>query len=133
MEAEESKNRVQFDQKAEDKSINKPQSRFQQKFIKIISIQERLAEQKERESEKGIGPINFKPIMKLGSGSFGDVFLVQKIKEGMKETDEPQYFALKILDKDKVLQNNLVRYAKTERDVLTYTKHPFIVGLNYAF
>ena len=29
--------------------------------------------------------------------------------------------------------NNLVKYAKTERDVLTYTRHPFIVGLKYAF
>lgn len=28
---------------------------------------------------------------------------------------------------------NLVRYAKTERNVLSYTKHPFIVNLNYAF
>lgn len=28
---------------------------------------------------------------------------------------------------------NLVKYAKTERDVLSYTKHPFIVGLKYAF
>lgn len=26
-----------------------------------------------------------------------------------------------------------MKYAKTERDVLTYTKHPFIVGLKYAF
>jgi hypothetical protein len=29
--------------------------------------------------------------------------------------------------------NNLVKYAKTERDVLTYVKHPFIVGLKSAF
>ena len=28
---------------------------------------------------------------------------------------------------------NLVKYAKTERDVLTYMRHPFIVGLKYAF
>ena len=27
----------------------------------------------------------------------------------------------------------MVKYAKTERDVLTYTRHPFIVGLKYAF
>jgi serine/threonine protein kinase len=26
-----------------------------------------------------------------------------------------------------------VRYAKTERDVLSYTSHTFIVGLNAAF
>ena len=28
---------------------------------------------------------------------------------------------------------NLVKYAKTERDVLTITKHPFSIGLKYAF
>ena len=27
----------------------------------------------------------------------------------------------------------MVRYAKTERDVLSYMRHPFIVNLNYAF
>lgn len=26
-----------------------------------------------------------------------------------------------------------MRYAKTERNVLSYTQHPFIVNLNYAF
>jgi serine/threonine protein kinase len=31
------------------------------------------------------------------------------------------------------LGQNLVRYAKTERDVLSYTMHNFIVGLNSAF
>lgn len=40
---------------------------------------------------------------------------------------------MKILNKKQILGNNLVKYAKTERDVLTYTKHPFIVGLKYAF
>lgn len=40
---------------------------------------------------------------------------------------------MKTLSKRKILGQNLVRYAKTERDVLSYTKHPFIVNLNYAF
>ena len=40
---------------------------------------------------------------------------------------------MKILNKKQILGNNLVKYAKTERDVLSYTKHPFIVGLKYAF
>lgn len=26
-----------------------------------------------------------------------------------------------------------MKYARTERDVMTYTSHPFIVGLKYAF
>ena len=40
---------------------------------------------------------------------------------------------MKILNKKQILGNNLARYAKTERDVLSYSKHPFIVGLRYAF
>ena len=44
-----------------------------------------------------------------------------------------KYYAMKILNKKQILGQNLVKYAKTERDVLTYTKHPFIVGLKYAF
>ena len=73
-----------------------------------------------------MGPDDFMPLMCLGRGSFGEVYLVREIK-----TDE--LYAMKVLTKHKILGNNLVRYAKTERDVLSYTKHPFIVGLNYAF
>jgi len=74
-----------------------------------------------------IGPDAFQPIQLLGKGSFGEVYLVQ-----MK--CNKKLFAMKILQKDKIFSNNLVRYATTERNVLTYfTKHPFIVNLNYAF
>jgi serine/threonine protein kinase len=61
----------------------------------------------------------------LGKGSFGEVYLVI----------DPfgKYHAMKILQKKKIMGQNLVRYAKTERDILSYTTHPFIVGLNYAF
>ena len=40
---------------------------------------------------------------------------------------------MKILHKKKIMGQNLVRYAKTERNVLSYFHHPFIVGLNAAF
>ena len=40
---------------------------------------------------------------------------------------------MKVLNKKNITNNNLVKYAKSERDVLSYTKHPFIVGLNFAF
>ena len=40
---------------------------------------------------------------------------------------------MKVLQKSKVLENNLTKYALTERNVLSVTNHPFIVKLNYAF
>jgi len=83
------------------------------------------------EKEERVGPQSFLPIFKLGSGSFGQVFLVEKI--GSKPGQENKLYAMKILNKKQILGQNLVRYAKTERDVLTYIKHPFIVGLKYAF
>lgn len=66
------------------------------------------------------------PLKLLGSGSFGEVYLVREIATS-------ELFAMKVLSKKKILGQNLVRYAKTERDVLSYTVHNFIVSLNYAF
>jgi serine/threonine protein kinase len=40
---------------------------------------------------------------------------------------------MKVLNKDKIMAQNLVKYAMTERNVLSITNHPFIVKLNYAF
>jgi serine/threonine protein kinase len=71
---------------------------------------------------------DFEIFDKLGKGSFGCVYLVKK-KDDKHQTN----YALKVLEKDKVLAQNLIRYAKTERNVLSLAKHQFIVGLNYAF
>lgn len=73
--------------------------------------------------------------MKLGQGSFGQVYLVEKVNIADDDTRIPtgKSYAMKILNKKQIMGNNLVKYAKTERDVLTYTRHPFIVGLKYAF
>ena len=69
---------------------------------------------------------SFNVIERLGKGSFGSVFLVEK-----KSTKD--IYAMKVLEKSKVLKQNLVRYAMTERNVLCLAKHPFIVSLNFAF
>lgn len=42
-------------------------------------------------------------------------------------------FALKVLRKDNIIKRNQVEHTKTERSVLGYVKHPFIVGMNMAF
>lgn len=64
----------------------------------------------------------------LGKGSFGEVYLVEKV--GSKNL-----FAMKVLKKDMIMNQNqnLTRYARTERNVLSIMNHPFIVKLNYAF
>lgn len=71
-------------------------------------------------------PSDFEAIQLLGKGSFGEVYLVET-----KATKE--LYAMKILLKSKIMGQNLVKYAMTERNVLSYIKHPFIVGLKYAF
>jgi len=51
-----------------------------------------------------------------------------------KKDEEPsKYYAMKILEKKKVLSDNLLRYAKTERNVLSLASHQYVVGLNFAF
>ena len=79
--------------------------------------------------------MNFMPIMKLGQGSFGQVYLCEKftIKPSGARIPTGKLYAMKILNKKQIMGNNLVKYAKTERDVLTYVRHGFIVGLKYAF
>ena len=40
---------------------------------------------------------------------------------------------MKALDKSKIQKHNLIKYAMTERNVLSITNHPFIIKLNFAF
>jgi RAC serine/threonine-protein kinase len=42
-------------------------------------------------------------------------------------------YALKVLRKDNIIKRNQVEHTRTERSVLGYVKHPFIVGMNMAF
>ena len=42
-------------------------------------------------------------------------------------------FALKVLRKDSIIKRNQVEHTRTERNVLGYVNHPFIVSMNMAF
>lgn len=63
---------------------------------------------------------------RIGQGSFGEVYLVEK-------RDTNMFYAMKVLSKEKVFSDNLKRYVVTERNVLSATDHPFIVKLRFAF
>ena len=76
---------------------------------------------------------DFKVIDKVGAGAFGAVYLVCP-KKFFKNLSNAPLFAMKILEKDNVLKQNLARYALTERNVLSISgSHPMIVDLEFAF
>jgi len=57
-----------------------------------------MLKEEELKKEERIGPHSFKSIMKLGQGSFGLVFLVQRINsEG--EVINKKFYAMKVLNK----------------------------------
>ena len=62
----------------------------------------------------------------VGKGSFGKVVQVRK-------KDSGAIYALKILGKANIVKRNQVEHTRTERSVLGYMQHPFIVSLHYAF
>ena len=100
------------------------------KVIKIMQIVKELKainpEETTRTSTSEVSIEHFKIIKLLGTGSFGEVYLVQ-------HRSTSNYYAMKVLDKLKFKRQNLLKYAKTERNVLCYTKSPFIVSLEFAF
>ena len=77
-------------------------------------------------SEERVNLSNFLCLAQLGKGSFGEVYLVQKI-------DTQEKYAMKVLRKERIIGQNLLKYALAERNILSITDHPFIVKLNYAF
>jgi len=70
---------------------------------------------------------DFNVLKVIGKGSFGKVLLVQYKKDA-------KLYAMKVLSKKKVKQNDEVEHIKSERQVLmANTQHPFLVGLHYSF
>ena len=76
--------------------------------------------------EEKISLTSFICLALLGKGSFGEVYLVEKI-------DTKENYAMKVLRKEKIMGQNLLKYAMAERNVLSVTNHPFIVKLHFAF
>lgn len=73
-----------------------------------------------------VGPNSFELVNLLGRGSFGEVFQVKHKRTG-------KAYAMKVLQKSRIMSSNLLRYAVTERNILAYIRHPYIVSLHYAF
>jgi len=62
----------------------------------------------------------------IGRGAFGKVMLVEK-------KDTQKIYALKSLRKKDIVDRGQIEHTKTEKHVLQNVKHPFLVGLEFAF
>lgn len=77
-------------------------------------------------TQAGVSFDDFETIKELGSGAFGTVSLVRHTQTGER-------FAMKTLSKANYEKKHLTDKAVNEQDILKTTRHPFIVGLHFAF
>lgn len=68
----------------------------------------------------------FDRIKTLGTGSFGRVMLVQ-------HKEDSKHYAMKILDKSKVVKLKQVEHTLNEKRILQAVKFPFLVNLEFHF
>ena len=73
---------------------------------------------------------DYNRIKTIGNGSFGRVILVQR-KQGANESEK--YFAMKILDKQKVVKLKQVEHTLNEKRILHAVDFPFLVHLESHF
>lgn len=73
-----------------------------------------------------VGEEDFELMRVLGRGTYGKVVQVCK-------RDTGRLYAMKIMRKEDVIMRNQVKHTLTERHVLQSVRHPFIVGLQFAF
>ncbi|KAH7491168.1 hypothetical protein KRP22_011313 [Phytophthora ramorum] len=98
----------------------------QQTLLEETQMQHNQQLQEKKKRSEKVTLEDFVMIKVIGKGSFGKVLLVRKRDTGL-------IYAMKVLRKENIIKRNQVEHTRTERHVLGYVRHPFIVGLNYAF
>ena len=62
----------------------------------------------------------------IGNGSFGQVYLSRYLRTN-------KIFALKVLNKRKLIAKKQLKYAVSEANILKKLDSPFVITLHYAF
>ncbi|KAM7393935.1 hypothetical protein PAMP_020769 [Pampus punctatissimus] len=103
------------------------------KGSEMESVKEFLAKAKEDFLKKWESPAQntacleqFERLKTLGTGSFGRVMLV-------RHRDTGQHYAMKILNKQKVVKLKQIEHTLNEKRILQAVSFPFLVQLEYSF
>lgn len=78
------------------------------------------------EPSRKLSPEDFEIICPIGKGSFGRVYQAKK-------KDNGKYYAMKVLEKKQILENDLLENLMTEKGILQNLVHPFLVHLYFSF
>eukprot|EP01096_Ripella_sp_DP13-Kostka_P013865 TRINITY_DN610_c0_g1_i1.p1 TRINITY_DN610_c0_g1~~TRINITY_DN610_c0_g1_i1.p1 ORF type:complete len:494 (+),score=244.84 TRINITY_DN610_c0_g1_i1:44-1483(+) len=73
-----------------------------------------------------VGIDDFESLCVIGKGSFGKVMQVKK-------KDTGKIYAMKILNKQTIIERNELEHTRSEKSILQKLCHPFLVNLNYSF
>ena len=71
--------------------------------------------------------MTFNVVARLGSGTFGEVFLIQNIE------NPDVLLAMKVLKKRDMITQGIIKYTISERDILKQCESPFIVSVKSAY
>lgn len=63
----------------------------------------------------------------IGRGSYGKVFLIEK------KNNPGEVYAMKTIEKETIIDEDLLESAKLENEILQQGNHPFLMGTQYVF
>ncbi len=108
------------DGKLYSEDVSRKMEAFEGEKTKSNTIYQRIS------AESSATLADFKVIRKVGRGSFGIVYLVQR-------AGSEELYAMKQLEKNVVVQSGSIECTRLEKEILRTCCHPFLACLDFVF